>query len=449
MADSAIIKRPRRYFYFHFILLRFLGLGWWHQPDEGDTRNFPNWYLYYSIATQLIWVAGFVGLETIDPFFGEKEMDRFMFSLSFVITHDLTLIKLYIFFFKNNEIQDIVRILEIDLYRYYQNNKRNQATIITTKIMSSAFIFFGWLTIGNTNVYGTIQDIQWKAEVAKLNDTSVKPLRTLPQPIYIPWNYQTDAAYISTFVLETVGLLWTGHIVMSIDTFIGSVILHMSSQFSILGEALVTAYDRTMLQLYDGVDVDMSESSHALEAGNGDIKTSDNIERIVRRRYSEEQVELALQNTIKNCLKQHQLLISCVEKFRRTYSYGFMTQLLSSMAAICVVMVQVSQDASSFKSIRLVTSLAFFVAMIIQLAIQCFTGNELTLQAAKVADAVMHSKWEQMSPSLRRLLLLMMMRAQRPLRLTAAGFAYMNNDCFLAIMKAAYSYYAVLSQKQV
>ncbi|XP_053603786.1 odorant receptor 45a isoform X2 [Plodia interpunctella] len=125
-----------------------------------------------------------------------------------------------------------------------------------------------------------------------------------------------------------------------------------------------------------------------------------------------------------------------------------MTQLLSSMAAICVVMVQVSQDASSFKSIRLVTSLAFFIAMIIQLALQCFTANELTLQAARVGDAVMQSRWERMSPRLRRLLMMVMMRAQRPLRLSAAGFAYMSNDCFLAIMKAAYSYYAVLSQKQ-
>lgn len=38
------------------------------------------------------------------------------------------------------------------------------------------------------------------------------------------------------------------------------------------------------------------------------------------------------------------------------------------------------QDASSFKSVKLITSLAFFFAMIIQLAIQCFTGNELAIQ---------------------------------------------------------------------
>ncbi|XP_047526301.1 odorant receptor 45a [Pieris napi] len=125
-----------------------------------------------------------------------------------------------------------------------------------------------------------------------------------------------------------------------------------------------------------------------------------------------------------------------------------MTQLLSSMAAICVVMVQVSQDASSFKSIRLVTSLAFFAAMIIQLAIQCFTANELTYQASLVSESVMQCKWERMPPRLRPLLIMIMMRTQRPLRLTAAGFANMDNNCFLAIMKAAYSYYAVLSQKQ-
>ncbi|XP_039750039.1 odorant receptor 7a-like [Pararge aegeria] len=444
---SEQLAAPKRYFSVHYLLLRFLGLGWWHHPDEGDTHNFPGLYIYYVIITEVVWVAGFVGLETIDPFVGQKDIDRFMFSLSFVITHDLTLIKLYIFFFKNNEIQNIVHTLEIGLQSFYQNNEKIRQTIRITRILTATFLIFGWITIGNSNVYGIVQDIVWKTEVAKLNDTSFKPPRTLPQPIYIPWNYQSDKSYISTFLLETVGLLWTGHIVMTIDTFIGSVILHMSSQFEILQEAIITVYERTIEHLTkvikcDNDDIDMIDDSH-----NTDIECC--YERIVRTYCTEQEIENALENTLKSCLRQHQSLISCVEKFASTYSYGFMTQLLSSMAAICVVMVQVSQDASSFKSIRLVTSLAFFVAMIIQLAIQCFTGNELTYQASRVSDAIMQCKWERMPPRFRRLLMLMMMRAQRPLKLTAAGFANMDNRCFLAIMKAAYSYYAVLSQKQV
>nr|UVB79105.1 odorant receptor 3 [Heortia vitessoides] len=444
---SSKVPRPRGYFTLHYRLLRYLGLGWWHDPGEGDTRNFFGWYLYYAIVTQLVWVVGFVALETIDPFIGEKDLDRFMFSLSFVITHDLTFIKLCIFYFRNEEIQDIVHTLEIVLYNFYQNNKKNHATLKISKIFTGSFVFFGWITIGNTNVYGTIQDIRWKAQTAKLNDTALIPPRTLPQPIYIPWNYQADASYISTFILETVGLLWTGHIVMTVDTFIGSVILHMSTQFAILQEALITAYDRTIYKLHASIRNNNDEMNDTTEDGEQFIDMDD-IENTVKAQCSQIQIDSAIEDTLKNCFRQHQVLISCVEKFATTYSYGFMTQLLSSMAAICVIMVQVSQDASSFKSIRLVTSLAFFIAMIIQLALQCFTANELTLQASRVADAVMHSKWERMSPSHRRLLMMTMMRAQRPLRLSAAGFANMNNDCFLAIMKAAYSYYAVLSQKQ-
>nr|WCF43342.1 chemosensory receptor OR42 [Spodoptera frugiperda] len=437
--------RPKHYFGFHYRILRFLGLGWWHNPEEGNTSNFPGWYLYYSIATQLVWVAGFVGLETIDPFVGEKEMDRFMFSLSFVITHNLTLIKLYIFFFKNADIQEIVHTLEIGIYDYYQNDEKNRKTVRMSKIITAAFIFFGWVTIGNGNVYGTIQDLKWKSLVATLNDSDARPVRTLPQPIYIPWDYQKDASYIPTFVLETVGLLWTGHIVMTIDTFIASVILHMGSQFEILHEAITTAYDRTMASLREGVHAD---ANNIREGESSKLSEDENNERIVKSFVPKQDIDAALKTTFRNCFRQHQLLINCVEKFSRTYSYGFMTQLLSSMAAICVVMVQVSQDASSFKSVRLITSVAFFVAMILQLGMQCLTGNELTLQAERISDAIMQCKWERIPPSQRRLLLIMMMRAQRPLRLTAAGFTHMDNACFLAIMKAAYSYYAVLSQKQ-
>ncbi|XP_034830111.1 odorant receptor Or1-like [Maniola hyperantus] len=367
-----------------------------------------------------------------------------MFSLSFVVTHDLTIIKLYIFLFKNNEIQDIVRTLAIDSQNFYQNSEKNQHTVKITRILTAIFVFFGWVTIGNIDAYGIVQDIIWKAEVAKLNDTSLKPPRTLPLPLYIPWSYQSEESYISTVILETVGLLWTGHIVMTIDTFIGSIILHMSSQFEILQEAIITAYDRTIEHLSNEVNRDIDDTLMNDYSHNTDLY----YERIVRTYCTEQEIENALENTLKSCIRQHQMLISCAEKFASTYSYGFMTQLLSSIAAICVVMVQVSQDASSLLSIRLATSLAFFAAMITQLAIQCFTGNELTYQAGQVANAVMASKWERMPPRLRRLLMMMMMRAQRPLKLTAAGFANMDNPCFLAIMKAAYSYYAVLSQKQ-
>lgn len=302
---------PTRYFAIHYNLLRFLGLGWWHHPDENDTRNFPGWYLYYAVITEFLWVVCFVGLESIDPFIGEKDLDRFMFSLSFVITHDLTLIKLYIFFFKNNDIQDIVRTLEIRLQQFYQNNDKNRKTVRVTKILTASFVVFGWITIGNTNVYGIVQDLRWKAEIAQLNDSATKPPRTLPQPIYIPWNYQNDISYISTFLLETIGLLWTGHIVMTIDTFIGSIILHMSSQFATLQEALTTAYDRTFAHLTENIHRDSSETLTIDDLPNSDLVSYQ--ERLARAYCTEKDIENALENTLRNCFRQHQMLIRYVD----------------------------------------------------------------------------------------------------------------------------------------
>lgn len=302
-------NRPRRYFGFHYLLLRFLGLGWWHHPDEGETSNFSGWYLYYAIVTQLVWVVGFVGLETIDPFLGgEKDMDKFMFSLSFVITHDLTLIKLCIFYFRNAQIQDIVHTLEIDLHRFYQNNNKTRRIIKVSRILTASFLFFGWTTIMNASVYGAFQDIWWKAEMAQLNDTTLIRPRTLPQPIYIPWNYEKDSSFIPTFALETIGLLWTGHIVMTIDTFIGSVILHMSCQFVIFQEALTTAYDRTMKQLYDGFQRDVNDDEN-LDTQLTTKSEPDKYEAIVQEYYTEEKIETALETTLKNCFRQHQTLI--------------------------------------------------------------------------------------------------------------------------------------------
>lgn len=309
MSTQTVADRPTRYFAFHFRMLRFLGLGWWHHPDENNFNNFPTWYIPYSIITQVVWVVGFVGLETIDPFIGNKEMERFMFSLSFVITHDLTCIKLYLFFFKNRELQEVVRMLEINLYEYYQNNLKNRSIVRSTRIMTSSFLFFGWATIANSNINGAIQDFRWKAAVAKLNATEDRPERQLAQPIYIPWAYQEDRSYISTFILEAAGLLWTGHIVMIIDTLIASIIMHMSGQFEILQEAFSSVYERTMSQMR--THVAPGEITPALrsqtESFQGEVMNDD--EAYVRAKYTTEEIEKALDMNLRNCIQQQQLLI--------------------------------------------------------------------------------------------------------------------------------------------
>lgn len=312
MFDTIDKNLPRRYFSMHFLIFRFLGLGWWHHPDEDEFENFPGFYLYYAILTEIFWVAGFVGLESIDPFIGEKDLDRFMFSLSFVITHDLTLIKLYLFFFKNREIQDVVHTLEIDLKEFYQNYDKVRRTIRISKIFTASFLFFGWVTITNSDIYGIVQDFRWRAEVAKSNDTSNAPSRILPQPIYIPWDYQSDEHYILTFVLETIGLLWTGHIVMTIDTFIGSIILHMSTQFSILQEAITTAYDRTIDGLTKNINDDNDDILIIDDSLNTEVESYK--ERLVRTNYTEKEIENALEDSLKRCFCQHQMLIKYVKQ---------------------------------------------------------------------------------------------------------------------------------------
>lgn len=309
-------KKPRRYFAFHYRMLRFLGLGWWHDPDEGSTTNFPAFYLPYSIITQFLWVVCFVGLETIDPFIGDKEGERFMFSLSFVITHDLTLVKLYLFYFRNRELQSIVQTLEIEMYDYYQNDDKNRKTVRTTRILTGAFMFFGWATIANSNINGAIQDFRWKAVIRQLGENMTRPERSLAQPIYIPWNYQDEKAYIATFVLEAVGLLWTGHIVMIIDTFIGGIIVHMSSQFIILQEAIATFYDRAILELRNGIRENNEENLIETNEINDIL-----VETVVRAHYTPKQIEDKLETALNNCIKQHQTLIRWVE-FKTKFIVG-------------------------------------------------------------------------------------------------------------------------------
>nr|QXO36177.1 olfactory receptor Or16 [Anopheles merus] len=74
----------------------------------------------------------------------------------------------------------------------------------------------------------------------------------------------------------------------------------------------------------------------------------------------------------------------------------------------------------------------------------CFLGNQLSDESARVASVVYDCRWEDLPPPLRKDLQLTMLRAQRPVGITAGKFCFMNMEQFGEVVKTTYSFFVVL-----
>lgn len=81
---------------------------------------------------------------------------------------------------------------------------------------------------------------------------------------------------------------------------------------------------------------------------------------------------------------------------------------------------------------------AHFVGGLIQLFIYTWTCNDIIVQSTAISDAAYNSKWyflpyNDPGRAVRKGLIMMMIRARRPCKLTAGNFAVMSLDTFVGV----------------
>ncbi|CAG4953626.1 unnamed protein product [Colias eurytheme] len=97
-------------------------------------------------------------------------------------------------------------------------------------------------------------------------------------------------------------------------------------------------------------------------------------------------------------------------------------------------------------SIEFASMTLFIFCILTELFLYCYYGTELTVESERLASSVYAMRWLGTSARFRRALVLLMERARRPLRPTAARVVPLSLDTFLKILKSSYTFYAVLRQ---
>nr|QWT83552.1 odorant receptor 53 [Eucryptorrhynchus scrobiculatus] len=107
-------------------------------------------------------------------------------------------------------------------------------------------------------------------------------------------------------------------------------------------------------------------------------------------------------------------------------------------AALQIITVKTASEA--------VFALVFLILVVLQVFTLAWSANEINLQSTKIADAVYNSNWTDQSEEIKKIMYVILMRAQKPLELTIGPFGPINIESALLTMKGAYSFISLMMQ---
>nr|WJJ63302.1 odorant receptor 2 [Pachyrhinus yasumatsui] len=144
---------------------------------------------------------------------------------------------------------------------------------------------------------------------------------------------------------------------------------------------------------------------------------------------------------MKICIKEHQDLIRLVNILNHSIKSLFLMDFLLNSFKVAFNLFQVMK-VTSLSDLLFPLLYALMITWEV-VSIGCIS-NEIKIQSLGIADASYQSLWYKENKNTKRLVNILIMRAQRPLTLTIGPLQPMTTETIITILKAAYSYVTLM-----
>ncbi|XP_050680521.1 odorant receptor 4-like [Leptidea sinapis] len=144
---------------------------------------------------------------------------------------------------------------------------------------------------------------------------------------------------------------------------------------------------------------------------------------------------------LRACVLRHQELIELVNKVEVMYSPSTLCNIIISSFLICL-------SAFNITFINDIGAVfAFFTFLLMsfsQISLLCYFGDMIMTSSVQIYHAVYNCQWYSTSSDIKRSIYIILIRSQKPCKLTAANFATLNLNAFTTILSRSWSYFALL-----
>lgn len=153
---------------------------------------------------------------------------------------------------------------------------------------------------------------------------------------------------------------------------------------------------------------------------------------VIQDRFKESTFSNPLEsrNKIRSMIIYHLNTLDVTEQLSRSFSVILFAQTLLTSVQVCVIGFQIVSGSGELMDI--LVNVIFLCSILIQLFIYCYGGTLITSESLNINIAVQESQWYNLASEDRKMLILIMMRAQRPLRIKS-GFYEASMESFLLV----------------
>ncbi|XP_020297436.1 odorant receptor Or2-like [Pseudomyrmex gracilis] len=134
-------------------------------------------------------------------------------------------------------------------------------------------------------------------------------------------------------------------------------------------------------------------------------------------------------------------------KFAHTVNEVFtvmmFVQFSISSLVLCMSVYKISTMTSLF-TLDFAYISSYLCAMLTQVFLYCWYGNEVTLKSIKVCNAIYEMNWTTLRVRIMRDLTIIMLRATRPIKMSSGYVVTLTTESFMDILKTSYSAYNLL-----
>ncbi|XP_055550521.1 odorant receptor Or2-like [Wyeomyia smithii] len=166
--------------------------------------------------------------------------------------------------------------------------------------------------------------------------------------------------------------------------------------------------------------------------------------KIVQHQLRELQTDKAkIESRLVSIIKRHQQVIIYVRELNSLVTYICMMELVSFGTMLCALLFLLV-IIDNFAQVAIVMSYIFM--LISQIMAFYWYGNEIREESMAIALAAYSGPWLELDTKIRKIVLLIILRAQRPLQITVGNVYPMTLEMFQSLLNASYSYFTLLKR---
>nr|XP_034827087.1 putative odorant receptor 92a [Maniola hyperantus] len=161
----------------------------------------------------------------------------------------------------------------------------------------------------------------------------------------------------------------------------------------------------------------------------------------MRKGHNVSEIHRTVVRKLKVIIVKHNFLAKTSSKLDKVLGDAMLLNYSLGAIFICLTAFTFTVIDVTYKRIRY---FLMFMSLVIEIFNNCLLGQVLSDHSKSLTEAIYFSDWPNASPETKKLMLMFMVRAQKPFQLTGNGYIVMNMNSYSSICSTSYQLYNLL-----